>query len=129
MQLNEPLRWTASGEGVQTFETMVRRGGAVEVSHRAPKWLAGSPVAVETSVYDRYVCWDGQATRNHCVHLDEGDRMSTLLESCCYAAIGNGGCFVCKAIDADGGDLRTRSRVLTITNYGQASRPAWLIHE
>lgn len=127
MRMNEPSRWQLPGT-TDVFATMVATGQAIELTHRAPKWLSGSPVAVETATYDRLVAWDGEAQRKHGILLEEANRLEHLLDVCGTAACGAGGCFICKAVAARGYDGRLERHVLTMTNYGELARPVWLIH-
>jgi len=127
MRMNEPSRWQAPG-AADVFTKMVAAGQAIELTHLAPKWLSGSPVAVETVTYDRLVAWDGDALRRHGVLLEEAHRLEHLFDACGTAACGAGGCFICKAVDARGYDCRCERHVLTMTNYGELNAPVWLIH-
>lgn len=127
MRMNEPSRWQLPG-ATNVFATMVATGQAIELTHLAPKWMSGSPVAVETSTYDRLVAWDGEAQRKHGVLLEEAHRLEHLFDVCGTAACGSGGCFICKAVDAQGFDGRCERHVLTMTNYGEPNQPVWLIH-
>lgn len=127
MRMNEPSRWQAPG-AADVFNKMVATGQAIELTHRAPKWLSSSPVAVEAVTYDRFIAWDGEAQRRHGVLLEETNRLEHLFEACGTAACGAGGCFICKAVDAHGYDGRLERHVLTMTNYGAPNEPIWLIH-
>lgn len=127
MQMNEPSHWQLGG-GADVFTEMVASGQAIELTHLAPKWLGGCPLATESVTYDRLIAWDGEAQRRHRVLLEESNRLEHLFESCGCAAYGAGGCFVCKAVDARGYDGRLQRHVLTMTNYGVAAKPMWLIH-
>lgn len=127
MRMNEPLRWNGIA-GPAEFSRMVGKGQAVDVTRRAPRWFEGQPVAIETDIYDRYVAWDGDAQRRHCVALDEDHRLEVLLGASGYAAFGAGGCFVCRAADAQDHSGRAVANVFSMTNYGRASAPLWVIH-
>lgn len=128
MRMNEPSRWSRCGtDDTNTFEQILAKGQAIEVSHLAPKWLSG-PVAIETEVYDRFVAWDTQALRRNSVHLDELARLEHVFEACGCAAYGAGGCFICKAVDAKGYDGKQQRHVLSMSNFGRPSAPKWLIH-
>jgi len=128
MRMNEPLRWNGGLGGPVAFANTVGNGQAVDVTRRAPRWFEGHPVAIETEVYDRYVAWDGDAQRRHCIALDEAHRLEVLLDASGYAAFGAGGCFVCRAADAQALHFRTASQVFSMTNYAQGSTPFWMIH-
>jgi len=127
MRMNEPSRWQVPG-AADVFTKMLATGQAVELTHLAPKWLSGRPVAVETATYDRLVAWDGEALRRHGFLLEEANRLEHLFDACGPAAYGAGGCFICKAVDARGYDGRCERHVLTMTNYGELNAPVWLIH-
>ena len=127
MRMNEPSRWHAP-DAIHAFTNMLAKGEAIELTHLAPKWLSGSPVAIESGTYDRFVAWDSEAQRRHGVLLEEANRLEHLFDVCGTAAYGAGGCFICKAVDARGFDGRCGRHVLTMTNYGAATEPAWLIH-
>ena len=127
MRMNEPSRWNMPG-GADVVAQMVANGHAIELTHLAPKWLCGRPVAVETVTYDRVVGWGAQAQRRHGVLLEESNRLEHLFSRCGAAACGAGGCFICTAVDALGYDGRAARHVLTMTNYAGATEPVWLIH-
>ncbi len=128
MRMNEPTGWpVASQERRAEFEALLKSGRAIEVTHRAPKWFSG-PVAIDTSTYDRFVSWDGEAQRRLLLHLDEALRLAHLLEACGIAIGSTGGCFICKAVDATSRCEHPQREVLTLTNYGAPTEPAWLIH-
>lgn len=129
MRMNEPSRWSFPAlDGAADFARMVREGAAIDVSHRAPKWLAGSRVAIECNTYDRFVAWDNDALRKHAIALDETARIEHLFDVCGCAAFGAGGCFICRSVDAQGYTSRAQRQVLTMTNYGRPTAPLWLIH-
>lgn len=128
MRMNEPSAWPVDAQARrEQFDSMLDTGKVIEVTHRASKWFSG-PVAIETTTYDRFVAWEGEAQRRHLMHLDETQRLGQLLESCGIAISSAGGCFVCKAVDACGRDARPQRQVLTLSNYGLATAPAWLVH-
>lgn len=127
MQMNEPSRWQTPG-AVHVFTNMVVTGQAIELTHLAPKWLCRRPVAVEAVTYDRFVAWDAAAQRRHGILLEEANRLEHLFDACGTAAFGAGGCFICKAVDAQGYAGRCERHVLTVTNYGEPGEPLWLIH-
>lgn len=127
MRMNEPSGWASDIDGATAFRELLSKGQAVEVTHLAPKWLTG-PVAIENEVYDRFVSWDTDALRRHCIALDDSARLEHLFEVCGCAAYGAGGCFICKAVDARGYAGRPERHVLTMTNYGRPTEPIWLIH-
>lgn len=128
MRMNEPSRWALpSSDGATAFSGLLAKGQAVEVTHLAPKWLTG-PVAIENDVHDRFVSWDTEALRRHSFALDDTARLEHLFDVCGCAAYGAGGCFICKAVDAQGYTGRPARHVLTMTNYGRPTEPIWLIH-
>ena len=127
MRINEPSRWQ-HGAGATVFGEILAKGLAVEVGHRAPKWLGNQRVAIETDVHDRFVAWDAQALRRHGAHYDETHRLEHLFEACACTAFGAGGCFVCRAVDARDYDGLRGRHVLSMTNYGSVTEPLWLIH-
>lgn len=128
MKMNEPLNWSSSLSRLADFNLRIARGRAVEVTHRAPRFFGGRPIAIEADTFDRFVAWDGEALRHHSILLEEDCRLQLLLEASGNAAFGDGGCFVSKAVDARGSECRTTSRVFTMTNFGGVKDPAWLIH-
>lgn len=107
---------------------MVDTGEAVSVSTAARQHFGCSvTVAIEASVYDRFVCWDSAATRRLGLNLTEWERLNNLLASCWIAAIGAGGIFVCRAIDSRGQDGQQVRHVLAVSNVGEPGQPKWLI--
>lgn len=127
MRMNDPSHWRLPG-GAQVVAAMVASGHAIELTRHAPQWLGGRPVAVETGTYDRLVAWDTEAQRRHGVRLEEVNRLEQLFADCGIAAYGGGGCFISKAVDAQGLEARFERHVLTMTNYGATNEPIWLIH-
>ncbi|MBC5767446.1 hypothetical protein [Ramlibacter albus] len=128
MRMNEPGRWPhGTPERLAEYEELMRSGLAVDVTHKAPKWFSG-PVAIEASCYDRLVAWHAEAQRRLRLHLDEAQRLVHMLDASGIAITSTGGCFICKAVDAAGRDVQPERHVLTLTNYGGPSQPAWLIH-
>lgn len=128
MRMNEPSPWALAGaDGAKAFAEILATGQAIEVSHMAPKWLSG-PVAIETEVFDRFVAWDTEALRRNSVHLEDGARLERMFDACGCAAYAAGGCFICKAVDARGYDGKQQRHVLSMSNFGRASEPKWLIH-
>jgi len=127
MQMAEPTRWDAPHPG--KYADRVRDGTFVDVSGMAPGWFRGQAVAVEATIFDRFVSWDGDATRRHSLHLKETRRLEALLHASGCAAISAGGCFICKAVDARGFDCIESRHVLTMSNLGSPAAPRWLIHE
>lgn len=129
MKMNEPSRWEhVEATGHAEFDRLISTAQAVEVGHRAPKWLAHARVAIDVDVFDRFVEWDTEALRRHMIALDERTRLEHVFDACGCAAFGAGGCFICKAVDARGYSRQAQRHVLTITNYGRPTSPLWLIH-
>lgn len=130
MRMNEPRSWPAAAtQSPRGICEAVASGAALDVTHQAPRWICGRPVAIEASVYDRFVAWGAAALRRHGQHLDEQSRLDTLLESCGSAACcSSGGCFIFKAIDAEGYSGRIERHVLTMSNLGMPNMPEWIIH-
>lgn len=128
MRMNEPTRWQVPG-GAAIVSNMVASGQAVELTHRAPKWLCGRLLAVDVQTFDRFVAWDAEAQRRHGILFEESHRLEHLFEACGIAAYGAGGCFICRAVDARALAGRSERHVLTMTNYGEPDDPVWLIHQ
>lgn len=126
--MGEPTRWTSS-DGGDTYADAIKQGKFVEVTGTAPVWFRGQPVAIEVKTFDKYVAWDGSASRRTGLHLDEAARLESLLHASGCAAISTGGCFICKAVDAHGFDCIERRHVLSMSNFGRPSTPRWLIHD
>jgi hypothetical protein len=127
MHMTEPSYWQVTG-GANVFDELVASGHVVELTHLAPQWLRGHPIAIEATVFDRLITWDAQAQQRHGLVLDESTRVEHLFEACGIAACGAGGCFICKAVDAQGRTGCIERHLLTMTNCGRASEPSWLIH-
>lgn len=128
MLMGEPTRWAAD-QSEDAYAEGISSGSFVEVTRAAPGWFRGQPVAVEVSTFDKYVAWDGSATRRLGVHLEETRRLEVLLLASGCAATSSGGCFICKAVDARGFECVEHRHVLTMSNCGQPASPRWLIHE
>lgn len=127
MRMNESGRWQ-HGAGSNFFGEILAKGLAVEVGHRASRWLSARRVAIETEIHDRFVAWDAQALRRHGVHYDETHRLEHLFDACGCTAFGSGGCFICRSVDARGYDSHPGRHVLSMTNFGNVTEPLWLIH-
>lgn len=127
MNMNDPGAW-GSGGGLAIYAQLLATGQAVELTGSAPIWMGNRPLSIEHDIYDRLVGWDTEAIRRIGIHLDEAARLEHLLDACGTAAWGMGGCFICKAVDARGYTTRKERHVLTMTNYGRATEPQWLIH-
>lgn len=126
MRMNEPSRWSGL-DAATTYASILSTGQAIEVSNLAPKWLGGQ-VAIETEVYDRFVAWDSEALRRNSVHLDEVARLEHVFDACGCAACATGGCFICKAVDAQAYDGKRQRHILSMANFGRSGDPKWLIH-
>lgn len=109
------------------FDDMVDTGEAVSVSTAARQHFGAVAVAIEASVYDRFVCWDSAATRRLGLSLTEWGRLDNLLVASCTAAFGAGGVFVCRAIDSRGHDGQQVRHILAVNNVGEPGQPKWLI--
>jgi len=130
MKMHEPALWREQTHSTEAFHWLVAQGDAVDVSRAAADKFGRSRVAITAAVYDRFVAWDGAATRRHGLMLDEAPRLNSLLEGAALVASWDGGCFVCRAVDGGtGGHPRPQRVVLTLSRYGNRSSPAWLIHE
>jgi len=100
----------------------------VDISYAAAHHGIGR-IAIEARTYERFVEWNSSAMRRLGVHLDPQARLDALLGSCRHAACSRqGGCFVCRAVDACGQGTRPRRHVFELTNRGTKYQPAWLIH-
>lgn len=126
MRMHDPASWEGLG-GAAALAKLVADGKAVELAVTA-KWMDAKAFAIDAQAFDRFVVWDGEATRRHLVHLDEADRLVSLIEASATAAFGMGGCFVCRAVDARGYRAQPERHLLTITNYGSRTEPPWLVH-
>lgn len=123
------LCFCACSPATDDYDLRLHRGDYIDVSGQAPSWFRGQAVAVEAMTYERYVAWGSAATRRHGQHQEEGPRLEALLNASGCAAVSAGGCFICRAVDTQGADGREQRHLLTMTNFGKAASPRWLIHE
>ena len=120
--MNEIGSWLDPLKTPVFYEGLVRSGSAVEVTSSASAML---PRRGRLALL---VGWDSQAMRDHGVALDEGARLDAIVDASAIARYAGSGCFVCTAVDCRSNSGARARTVLTVTNYGSALEPLWLIH-
>lgn len=127
--MNEIGSWLDPLKTPVFYEGLVRSGSAVEVTSSASAMLPRrGRLALLAEIHARLVGWDSQAMRDHGVALDEGARLDAIVDASAIARYAGSGCFVCTAVDCRSNSGARARTVLTVTNYGSALEPLWLIH-
>lgn len=117
--LNAPLR---------DLQLALDSATAVEVKSRRPASFERSRVAIEASVYDRFVAWGSVETRCHLECLDEDERLQTLLRAAATTAgTDTASHFVIKVLDAQGQQSCPMRVALKLVPMHFEQHKAWLI--
>jgi len=116
------IRWLP-----ETHEQIIADAKAIDVSLSAARHGLGR-MAIEASTYERFVDWSNAAMRRMGIHLDPRERLEAIIRASTYACFDpQGGCFVCKAVDATGFDDRATRQVFELRNLGNEKHPYWVI--
>lgn len=110
------------------YERKVANANLVDVSHCIPKGFRGMKLAIEATVFDRYVLWPRAAMETHGLALDEGNRLRNLIEAAAIPSLHpKGGAFVAKVIDATAGSDQGRRVVFELRSVDAGQQTGWVI--
>lgn len=110
------------------YGALVASGAVVDVSAIASRTTNAASVGIEADTYERFVEWSARAMREHGVHLEQGHRLTALIEAISHVwPQAMAGEFVCRTVDARGPDSRARRALFTLRGLKHNARQAWVI--
>jgi hypothetical protein len=128
MRVSQYNQFRVLAEPSRDYGSLLASGAVVDVSAIASRTINAASVGIEADTYERFVEWSARAMREHGVHLEQRDRLITLIESISHVGLhAKAGDFVCRAVDARGPDSRARRALFTLRGLKHNARQAWVI--
>jgi hypothetical protein len=128
MRVSQYNQFRVLAKPSRDYGSLLASGAVVDVSVIASRTINAASVGIEVDTYERFVEWSARAMREHGVHLEQRDRLMTLIEA--ISPVGSrtkDGDFVCRVVDARGPDTRARRALFTLRGIKHNARQAWVI--
>jgi hypothetical protein len=110
------------------LEGLVLNGSAIDVSQHARRYFTKGRVAIAASVYDQHIAWPSSAVREHCIHLDELERLDQMLRGASGAVHHDSPAeFVHRGLAADAPSTSNSRHTLVLQRLLDTRFDAWLI--
>jgi hypothetical protein len=128
MRVSQYNQFRVLAESSRDYGSLLASGAVVDISAIASRTINAASVGIEADTYERFVEWSVRAMREHGVHLEQRDRLMTLIEA--IPPVGphaKAGEFVCRAVEGGGGANPGRRALFTLRGLKHNARQAWVI--